>query len=148
MSLVFFLPQCFLFFPFAALRRILQRQWTIPERCVGEERLQPVIVLLQDRIVFVIVAARAAESQAQKSSSGYRRNVVIGNLIRRCDRNFGKCSRSSSALDTETRFIPRIIRPLNRKFGARFYAKKQSPQRQKGNQKALEGHHGEVCSTD
>ena len=43
---------------------------------IGEERLQPVVILLQNRVEFVIVAAGAAKGQAQE---GWRDR--IGNVV-------------------------------------------------------------------
>ena len=48
----------------------------IVRRRIGVERLQPVVVSLQDRVEFVIVAACAAVRQAQKYAARGIRNVV------------------------------------------------------------------------
>ena len=53
-----------------------QRHVIVDRAGVGEERLQPVVVLLQDRIELVIVAAGAAERQAEEDGAGGVGDVV------------------------------------------------------------------------
>src|SRR5207247_4932661 len=63
-----------------ALRLILDWQRTNAERGVGEERLQAVVVLVEDRIVLVVVAAGAAEGQAKEHGTRGIGDIVQGLL--------------------------------------------------------------------
>ena len=70
------LPQRLLLLVLAALRDVLHGEGAIPEGSVGEERLQTVVVLVKDGIVFVIVAARAPEREAKEGGARRVRDVV------------------------------------------------------------------------
>src|SRR5438045_9056735 len=61
---------------FRALRRILQGDGAVAKGYIGEERLQPVVVLLKDWIVLMVVAACAGKRHPEKGGAGDTRNVI------------------------------------------------------------------------
>ncbi|MEJ7665579.1 MAG: hypothetical protein WKG07_41670 [Hymenobacter sp.] len=53
--------------------RIKKRGWTLIDPGCGEKRLHPVEIPLRNRIVFMIMATGAADSQTHKNLTGSRR---------------------------------------------------------------------------
>ena len=59
----------------------LVRQRDVISRAhIGEERLQAVVIRLKNRVVFVVVAARAAESQAGEDGA-YGVSDIVQDLL-------------------------------------------------------------------